>query len=119
MSFSFSFLGELLWGLYYALPIILITAVLNKGKTLRKSIIKGAIIGILGWFFFYIYNYIECSLSPDFYNWGLFVIFLIFIFLPLILISSMIGLVTSYFGRKHIEKRKKRIWSVESKIRND
>ena len=97
---------ELLW-LNYALPIIFITALLNIGKTIKNSIIKGAIIGILGWFFFFIYNYIDLSISPSFSDWGFFMAFFILIFLPLLLISSIIGMIISYFIKKQIEKRKK------------
>ena len=97
---------ELVW-LNFALPIIFIVALLNSGKTLENAIKKGAIIGILGWLFFFIYYYIECFISPDFWQWGLFWAFFIFIFLPLLIISSIIGLVISYYIRRHLEKRKR------------
>jgi hypothetical protein len=104
---SIPFRGELFW-LGLILPVIFITAILNEGKTLKKSIKKGAIIGILGWLFFLIYEYIYESFS-GYVNWYFFWALMIYMFFPLILISSIIGLVTSYFVRKQIKKKKEKV----------
>ena len=51
---------------------LFISAILNRGKTLKKSIKKGAIIGILGWLLFLIYNYIDASFSSSYISWNFF-----------------------------------------------
>jgi len=97
------FSRELVW-LNFALPIIFIVSLINKAKHLKNSILKGSVIGILSWLFFFTYEYIDVSINRD---WGFFWGLIIFVFMPLLIISSIIGMVISYFVKKQIDKRKK------------
>ena len=96
------FSREFIW-LNFALPIIFITAILNGAEILKNSILKGSVIGILSWLFLFTYEYINISINAD---WGFFLGLMIFVFMPLLIISSIFGMVISYFVRKQIGNKK-------------
>jgi len=98
------FSRELIW-LNFALPIIFIVSLINRAKHLKNSILKGSVIGILSWLFFFTYEYIDAS-SSGYVDWGFFLGLRIFVFMPLLLISSIIGMAISYFVRKQIRNKK-------------
>lgn len=101
-NLPFVFSREFTW-LNFALPIIFIVSLINRAKHLKNSILKGSVIGILSWLFLFTYEYIDVSINTD---WGFFLGLMIFAFMPLLIISSIIGMVISYFVKKQIDKRR-------------
>jgi hypothetical protein len=85
------------------IPIILITAILNKDKDLKISILIGIVIGIIAGIFFLVYL-LNTIYDYD-KDWGLLIAVNIYATLAFI-ISSIIGVVTSYLIRKQIERMK-------------
>jgi len=101
LTLPFSIEGIFGW-MQYALPIIGITAILNKAKDLKSSISTGTAIGFIAGLLFLIYLLIP---NLDGEDWTLFIVINISATLVFI-ISSIIGVVISYFIRKQIRNKK-------------
>ena len=88
------------------LPIPFIIIILNRPAHLKDSMLKGLTIGLLALLFFLTYWFIKLSSYSGYFEWGLIWAIIIFVFIPMLLITSMLSMVASYLIRKQIDKMK-------------
>ena len=103
LSNRLEFLHRDLFWLNFALPSILFVVLFNGAKSLIAAILKGLLIGCLASIFFTSYQWFWAVTTNYYFDESFFWAVILFIFNPLQIISSVIGMVISYYARKGLK----------------
>jgi len=96
--------------LFFIIPYIFVTALINKASNITHSVSTGAKIGVLAGIFYFAYLstyflYLQASNPETYYEGGFGIIIPLSAFFTAILVTfSIVGMLISYFIRKVMKK---------------